>query len=166
MITDLFVYGTLKRGECRESMWPRKPTRIREAFVRARLYDLGAYPAIRVDALSTEDDVQVDASRVDQCDDLDWVAGEVWSFESDVIDETLAALDEIEETNQPGTINLYDHVLVRAYDRPGSSGHDGGNASTLALAYQYSDDRRLSHLRRLRPTSGASFVGWSASRDR
>lgn len=159
MITELFVYGTLKRGECRESMWPRKPTRIREAFVRARLYDLGAYPAIRVDALSVDDDVNVD-------DDLDWVAGEVWSFEPAAIDETIAALDEIEETNQPRTINLYDHVLVRAYERPGSSGHESGNGSTLALAYQYSDDRRLSHLRRLRPSSGDSFVGWSASRDR
>ena len=159
MITELFVYGTLKRGECRESMWPRKPTRIREAFVRARLYDLGAYPAIRVDALSEDDDANVD-------DDLDWVAGEVWSFEPDAIDETIAALDEIEETNQPRTINLYDHVLVRVYDHPGSSSHDGGNGSTLALAYQYSDDRRLSHLRRVRPASGASFVGWSASRDR
>ena len=159
MITELFVYGTLKRGECRESMWPRKPTQIREAFVRARLYDLGAYPAIRVDALSVDDDANVD-------EDLDWVAGEVWSFEADAIDETITALDEIEETNQPGTINLYDHVLVRAYDHPGSSGDNGGNESTLALAYQYSDDRRLSHLRRLRPASGASFVGWSASRDR
>ena len=142
-------------------MWPRKPTLIREAFVRARLYDLGAYPAIRVDALSLDDD-----AAVDQCDDLDWVAGEVWSFAPDAIDETIDALDEIEETNQPGTINLYDHVLVRAYDHPGSSGHDGGNNSSLALAYQYSDDRRLSHLRRLRPASGASFVIWSASRDR
>lgn len=152
MITDFFVYGTLKRGECRESMWPRKPLRIREAFIQARLYDLGAYPAIRVD--------EVDGDVVDHDKafggDWDWVSGEVWSFDRIDVPATLIALDEIEVTNQRGYRNLYDQVLVRAYDRPGS------RTSRLALAYQYSSQSRLIHSRSLRTGDGKTFVFWSA----
>lgn len=143
MITDFFVYGTLKRGECRESMWPRKPIRIREGFILARLYDLGDYPAIRVDEFEGEEP-------------LDWVNGEVWSFDRSDFTATLAALDEIEVTNQRGYRNLYDQILVRAYDRPGS------RSSRLALAYQYSALSRLTHSRCVRPREGGSFVFWSA----
>jgi len=150
MITELFVYGTLKRGECRESMWPRKPLRIREAFIRARLYDLGPYPAIRVDVV--EGDQEDD-------DALDWVGGELWSFERRDVPATLLVLDEIEATNQRGYRNLYDHVLVRAYDRPNS------RKSRLALAYQYGSQSRLAHSRCLRPRGGDSFVIWSAGSD-
>jgi gamma-glutamylcyclotransferase (GGCT)/AIG2-like uncharacterized protein YtfP len=143
MITDFFVYGTLKRGECRESMWPRKPLRIREGFVLARLYDLGDYPAIRVDTFEGDEP-------------LDWVNGEVWSFDRSNFTTTLAALDEIEVTNQRGYRNLYDQVLVRVHDQPGS------RSSRLALAYQYSSPGRLIHSRCLRPREDASFVFWSA----
>jgi gamma-glutamylcyclotransferase (GGCT)/AIG2-like uncharacterized protein YtfP len=143
LITDLFVYGTLKRGECRESLWPRKPLRVREAFVLAQLYDLGPYPAIRLDDES----------------DLDWIAGEVWSFNHEDALATIARLDEIEETNQRGYRNLYDQVLVRAYDRPGSRG------SRLALAYQYSSAGRIDQASRLRPRDGDDFVAWSTVPD-
>jgi gamma-glutamylcyclotransferase (GGCT)/AIG2-like uncharacterized protein YtfP len=151
MITHLFAYGTLKRGECRESMWPRKPQQIQTAYIRARLYDLGAYPAIRVDASEGND--------LDQSADegLDWVEGEIWTFSPTDIPVTIATLDEIEETNQPGVCNLYDHVLVRAHDRPNS------DQSKLALVYQYSCDERLAHSRRLRPRDGGASVVWSAA---
>jgi len=147
MITDFFVYGTLKRGECRVSMWPRKPLRIREAFIHARLYDLGPYPAIRVD--------EVDGDEA-MGGDWDWVSGEVWFFDRIDVPATLVALDEIEVTNQRGYRNLYDQVLVRAYDRPGS------RTSQLALAYQYNSQSRLIHSRCLRPGEGKTFVFWSA----
>lgn len=147
VIVQLFVYGTLKRHECRGTMWPRKPQQVRVAYVQARLYDLGPYPSIRVDSIDETDD------------DLDWVEGEVWTFDPNDLPETIATLDEIEETNQPGVFNLYDHVLVRAFERPGPS------HSVLALAYQYSCEHRLRHSRRLRPRDGESSVAWTAASD-
>ncbi|MGV3486875.1 MAG: gamma-glutamylcyclotransferase family protein [Planctomycetaceae bacterium] len=149
MITDIFVYGTLKRGECRESMWPRRPLQIRPAYVRGQLYDIGPYPALLVD--------EQDGQSADE--DLDWVAGELWSFERSDMDETLLALDEIEQTNQRGYRNLYDQVLVRAYDRPRS------RLARLALAYQYSSAGRLVHCRRLKPGPGDVAVHWAAVPD-
>jgi gamma-glutamylcyclotransferase (GGCT)/AIG2-like uncharacterized protein YtfP len=151
MIRRLFVYGTLKRGQCRGSMWPRKPQRIETAFIRARLYDLGLYPAIRVDGLIDDHE----ARGVE--DGLDWVEGELWTFAREDIPATIAELDEIEETNQPGVCNLYDHVMVRAFDAPNS------HHSELALVYQYSCDDRLAHSRRLRPADGESSVAWPAA---
>ncbi len=150
MITDLFVYGTLKRGECRESMWPRKPICIREGFILARLYDLGPYPAIRVEESGDPDD---DSLRVDK---LDWVRGELWSFSLEDVAPTITILDEIEQTNQHGDCNLYDHVLVRVFDRPNS------RTSQLALAYQFSSTLRLDQSRRLGPRDGDKFISWSA----
>jgi len=147
LITDLFAYGTLKRGECRESMWPRKPLRVREAFIRAMLYDLGPYPAIRVD----------EADDATLCDDsVDWIAGELWSFEPDDVLPTITVLDEIEQTNQRGFDNLYDHILVRAYERPTAG------PSTLALVYQLSRPRAVDHPQRLRAGNSEAFVSWSA----
>jgi gamma-glutamylcyclotransferase (GGCT)/AIG2-like uncharacterized protein YtfP len=150
MITDLFVYGTLKRGECRESLWPQKPVAIKAAYIRAQLYDLGAYPALRVDGVGVPGTWD---------DELDWVAGEVWSFDRDDVLATVAKLDEIEETNQPGFANLYDHVLARAYDQPGE--RNGEGLGRLALVYQYSDANALVHSTRLRPRVGEGFVAWS-----
>ena len=42
----VFVYGTLKRGEARARLWPRKPQAVEPATVRGTLYDLGDYPAL------------------------------------------------------------------------------------------------------------------------
>jgi len=42
----IFVYGTLMRGQQRESMWTKVPEQILPACARARLYDLGPFPAI------------------------------------------------------------------------------------------------------------------------
>jgi len=149
-MVNLFVYGTLKRGECRESMWPRQPSNIWVAYVRATLFDLGPYPAIRVE--ETED--------AGATDELDWVRGEVWSFNENDLPETLSVLDEIEGTNQPGSYNLYDHVAVRCYDDIHCETFIG------ALAYQYSSSRNLRYSRRLHPHDGESFVYWSASTGR
>lgn len=153
LVTDFFVYGTLKRGECRESLWPCKPITVREGFIRARLYDLGLYPALRVDDEQGElPSHHLSGGR----DDLDWVQGEVWSFTRSDALITNRILDEIEETNQRGYRNLYDHVLARVYDRPHAK------ASKLALVYQYSSSGRLSNHCRLRPRDGEIFVSWSA----
>ena len=76
MITSIFVYGTLKRGQLRASQWPRAPLDVASATTRGRLYDLGGYPALLPG------------------DDL--IAGEVWRMLPEDIDATLRVLDQIE----------------------------------------------------------------------
>jgi gamma-glutamylcyclotransferase (GGCT)/AIG2-like uncharacterized protein YtfP len=141
VITSVFVYGTLQRGQCRAAMWPRSPRAVSAAFVRGRLYDLGPYPALRCD----DDDLEAD-----------WVAGELWSFTADDLPATIRELDRIEETNQSGAVNLYDRILVRARPEPASA------QGELALAYQYSDAARLPEQRRVRPAGSAIIASWPA----
>lgn len=76
MIAQVFVYGTLKRGQERERCWPRPPRRIEPAEIRGELYDLGPYPAL----------VHGD----------DRVLGEAWFLEPADVEVTLKVLDEIE----------------------------------------------------------------------
>lgn len=167
LITDLFVYGTLKRGQCRETMWPRPPVSVRPAFIRGRLYDLGPYPAIWCGDCLCHDspaDTENPADRgnpADMCrpanscaDDCDWVAGEIWSIHPSDLAATIEELDTIEETNQPGVPNLYDHILVRAHDQPGSA------EPVLALAYQYSRLKDLSHTSRVHRRPDDRYVIW------
>ncbi len=135
-MTGVFVYGTLKRGQCRESLWPRPPLAVETAYIRGRLFALAEYPAL----WCGDSDSCLDES-VDSADD--WIAGELWKFAPGDLEETVARLDQIEETNQPGIENLYDRIVVRAYRQPGPS------ASQLAFAYQFSrrssllDDNRM-----------------------
>ena len=157
LITDLFVYGTLKRGQCRETMWPRQPVSVRPAFIRGRLYDLGPYPAIWCgDCLchGSAADIGNPAGGVVGADDCDWVAGEIWSIHPSDLAATIEELDMIEETNQPGLPNLYDHIVVRAHAQPGSA------ESVLALAYQYSRLEDLSHASRVDRRPDDRYVIW------
>jgi len=155
MITDLFVYGTLKRGQCRETMWPRPPVSIRPAFIRGRLYDLGPYPAIWCgDCLCHGSPADICHPADADADDCDWVAGEIWSIHPSDLAATIEELDMIEETNQPGVLNLYDHILVRAHAQPGSG------ESVLALAYQYSRLEDLSPSSRVHRRPDDRHVIW------
>ena len=72
----VFVYGTLQRGEERDTMWPCQPTKVEYATLRGRLYDLGQYPAL--------------------LDGDDLIEGELWHFKERQMSLTLDALDEIE----------------------------------------------------------------------
>ncbi len=78
----MFVYGTLKRGYLRESIWPKTPSMVTPAVIRADLYDLGPYPQSRRRG---------------------WVKGELWHFNPCEMDLTLAVLDEAEGFNQAGS---------------------------------------------------------------
>ena len=91
-IECVFVYGTLKRGQCRERAWPRQPLSIEPAWTPGRLYDLGPYPAL--------------------LEGSDGVLGELWHFAPGDMDETLRVLDGIEGfRNQPD--DLYRRVVVQ-----------------------------------------------------
>lgn len=90
-IDRIFVYGTLKKGQLRESMWPYRPTHIVGAKVQGNLYDLGTYPAMT--------------------HGHDWIAGDVWRFAIEQIPATLRVLDEIEgHRDRPD--DLYKRVVI------------------------------------------------------
>jgi gamma-glutamylcyclotransferase (GGCT)/AIG2-like uncharacterized protein YtfP len=79
-ITAVFVYGTLKQGECRARFWPREPLTVESAVIRGRLYDLGPYPALGPGE--------------------DAVRGEVWRLAAEDVAETLRVLDKVEGADQ------------------------------------------------------------------
>jgi gamma-glutamylcyclotransferase (GGCT)/AIG2-like uncharacterized protein YtfP len=91
-LSNIFVYGTLKRGQCREHCWPLRPVMTRSAWTYGRLYDLGEYPAMLPGNHR--------------------VAGQVWSYHKADSQQVLEALDRIEGTNQPGQANEYDRTEI------------------------------------------------------
>lgn len=153
--TNVFVYGTLKRGQCREKMWPRPPLSIRPGYVRGTLFDLGPYPAMWcADCHEWE---SAAASGNDHCD-CDWIEGEIWTLAKSDMAITIEELDEIEETNQPSVCNQYDQILVRAYETPCQAGNK--TPSILALTYQFSDIRKLPATYRMQPVGSSNVVAW------
>ena len=83
----VFVYGTLKRGQCRENLWPAKPLSVRQASVAGELYDRDDYPAMK---------------RGD-----DRILGEIWEFDSSTIQRVVETLDQIECTQGNSPDDLY-----------------------------------------------------------
>jgi gamma-glutamylcyclotransferase (GGCT)/AIG2-like uncharacterized protein YtfP len=154
IVTNVFVYGTLKRGQCREQMWPRAPLSIRPGYVRGWLFDLGPYPA-----MWCADCHEVDG---DTCDDTpcpcDWVEGEIWSLAKEDMAITIDELDAIEETNQPHTFNQYDQILVRVHQSP--EAHATASSSVLALTYQFSRLGDIAPNGRIHPVAGDNVVCW------
>ncbi len=97
----VFVYGTLKQGQCREKCWPLEPLSVVAAWTLGRLYDLGPYPAM----------VRGDTP----------VAGQLWSYNGQAIEKVRLELDCIEVTNQPGIPNEYDRVEVQVHTLDGTT---------------------------------------------
>ncbi|WP_417739389.1 gamma-glutamylcyclotransferase family protein [Rosistilla oblonga] len=126
---NFFVYGTLKRGECRERMWPHAPLQIQAAFVRGCLYDLGPYPAMIAGG--------------------DWVAGEVWSIATQHVQQTLAVLDEIEDYDASRANNLYNRLQVPWHLRP-----DAAAADSKAYTYHYARTEYLMAGQRIKSPAG------------
>ncbi len=133
MISSLFVYGTLKRGECRSELWPRDPLSIVPAWVRGTLYGRFDYPALKTG--------------------VDRVLGERWQFVEDDMDTVLKTLDEIEGTNQPGQPNLYDRVNVTAFDLD-------GKPLGISWGYYYSREPFLDGFAEIPSKSSEAFVQW------
>lgn len=107
----VFVYGTLKRGQCREDCWPVAPLSVEVAWTLGSLWDLGPYPALLVGS--------------------DRVLGELWSFAPSDLAAVFEVLDRIEGTNQPGLPNEYDRVQV--------SVTSWGRGELVASTYRYAD---------------------------
>ena len=96
MILSIFVYGTLKRGQCRGAMWPVEPQEVSTVYTHGTLFDRQDYPAM--------------TSGTDR------VAGERWDFRPEQIPRVLDVLDAIEGANQPGLPDLYRRVIVGTWE--------------------------------------------------
>ena len=96
MIRQFFVYGTLKRGQRNESIWPHRPVAVHDCWVTGQLMGRSDYPAM----IAGEDHV----------------LGELWSFGDSDVPDVIAQLDRLEGTsgNQPD--DLYHRILVSTFD--------------------------------------------------
>ena len=122
-ISSVFVYGTLKRGQCRGAMWPYDPLRVTAVFTLGTLFDRHDYPAMT----SGTDDV----------------VGEKWDFRSDQIQRVLEVLDAIEGANQPGVPDLYHRVLVTTWDLGEQSAANPRSDAAMSgkcYSYHYASD--------------------------
>ncbi len=128
----VFVYGTLKRGECRCRLWPRRPLQVSEATVRGALYDLGPYPAL--------------------VDGPDRVAGELWTFRPEDVQPVLQRLDQVEGFYPGAKRNLYERRVVECQTDDGRH--------TPAYCYFLADRRLLVGRRRVSPGRDG-VVRWS-----
>ncbi len=135
MPTAVFVYGTLKRGQCRESLWPLRPLKICEACVLGSLFARDDYPAMTAGQ--------------------DRVLGELWQFGAAELPMVLKSLDQIEGTNQADVDDLYHRVIVEAFD---TSDHLLGTAYT----YRYAGDPLADGFELIQPPSKDAYVAWPA----
>lgn len=140
-VVAVFVYGTLKSGQCRHHCWPAEPLTVEKAWTLGELYDTGPFPALFPGE--------------------DRVAGELWNFPSDAIARVLNALDVIEEY-RPGheVTNLYNRQVVECTDQ----------FARVHRAYTYiyarADQKR--EFKRVPPNhswNGRSYAVWPASAD-
>jgi gamma-glutamylcyclotransferase (GGCT)/AIG2-like uncharacterized protein YtfP len=98
-IDSVFVYGTLKRGECRETYWPVSPQSVVDAWVFGTLFGRSDYPAI------AKGD-----SRV---------RGERWIFQRNQVADVLRVLDWVEGTSGNAPDDLYHRHSVQVFDLHG-----------------------------------------------
>jgi gamma-glutamylcyclotransferase (GGCT)/AIG2-like uncharacterized protein YtfP len=133
MIAQVFVYGTLKRGQERERCWPCPPRRVEPAEIRGELYDLGPYPAL----------VHGD----------DRVLGEVWFLDPADVAATLKTLDEIECFGVED-VDLYVRETVECRSLADGLLH-------TAYVYFLADPAQARTHRRV-PTGAHGFAEWSA----
>lgn len=122
MQLNLFVYGTLKRGQRNHERFCQDPTTAQQATVRGRLYELPyGFPALVVpeaDVLATGTvnyltDIKTQnrtQARL-QGSSLGWdtIYGELFTFDDP--EERLPTFDDLEGF-RPGEKGLYERVLV------------------------------------------------------
>lgn len=133
-LQHVFVYGTLKRGQCREDLWPQAPAQVAPAWTLGSLFDLGPYPALLAGS--------------------DRVLGELWSYEPSQMAAVLEVLDRIEGTNQPGP-NEYDRLQVQVNSQ--------GGGKLYASTYRYADQAIANQLQPMVANffiEGQPYVQW------
>lgn len=119
-VTAVFVYGTLKRGQCRAPLWPIPPQRVEVARARGALYRLETYPALLPGP--------------------DIVLGELWHFATEEMPRTLEVLDEVEHYVDGGD-DLYTRQMVLC------QGEESG--AVKAWCYFFAQPERILHYPRV-----------------
>ncbi|MCC6508309.1 MAG: gamma-glutamylcyclotransferase [Pirellulaceae bacterium] len=140
-LTAVFVYGTLKTGQCRERCWPCEPLSVEKAWTAGELYDTGPYPALF------------------RGDDL--VGGELWTFPESSMALVLSELDAVEEY-RPGneSTNLYNREIVTCTDQQ--------YRNWTAYTYLYARPAERQFFQRLLPTYSwdeRRFAVWPPAAD-
>ncbi|MEZ6138364.1 MAG: gamma-glutamylcyclotransferase family protein [Pirellulaceae bacterium] len=147
-IEHIFVYGTLKTSQIRESCWPSKPLSVRPAWTRGQLYDLGPDPAMILPESTSP---------------LDRVAGEVWTYSVEHLPLVLHVLDQIEVTNQPGEPNEYNRQLVDVFLIETTAQFDREPSPIQAHTYIFAHQEQLLAAQRVQPTLHSSANMWMMS---
>jgi len=130
MLNALFVYGTLKQGHLRSSMWPHAPHSIVPAVVRGKLLDLGAYPGL----------IPGD----------DWVLGELWSIAAEHTPRTLEVLDQVEGYDPSSDRGLDLRRTVSVWPLASlADSHQGSPAQ--AYTYLIADEHFIASARHITP---------------
>jgi gamma-glutamylcyclotransferase (GGCT)/AIG2-like uncharacterized protein YtfP len=133
MIQSIFVYGTLKRGQCRARFWPVEPLSVCEAWTLGTLYDRSDYPAM---------------TAGEHC-----VLGELWRFSPREMPGVLKRIDQVEGTNQPGHQDWYLRVTVATWSPDGRPLED-------AFVYYYANDPVADGFALVQPKEPGSWVSW------
>ena len=131
--TSIFVYGTLKRGQCRERCWPRPPLRIEPATVRGALYDLGPYPAL--------------------VEGNDCIAGELWHLSPSDMHASLLELDRVEGFRSRAS-DLYQRVTITCQT---------ASVAVAAWTYRFARTEQLKPLQRILPNPESGQCRWPTS---
>lgn len=87
-IVAFFVYGTLKRGEVRQSCWPTRPLAVLRGRTRGSLWQVADYPGLLLEG-------------------EDQVLGELWLFKAKQEPRILEVIDQVE-----GYPSLYSRQTV------------------------------------------------------
>ncbi len=132
---NFFVYGTLKRRECREHMWPRTPLVVEDAWSYGELYDAGSYPAL--------------------VPGTDKVLGELWSFSPNDFEAVARVLDEIEEYRPLDPYNLYNREVIECETASGRR--------AVAYTYIYARLKDLPAFTRLVPPEPNDYTQWRSA---
>ncbi|MGI9441379.1 MAG: gamma-glutamylcyclotransferase family protein [Rubripirellula sp.] len=138
VISSVFVYGTLKRGQCRGAMWPFEPLKVSVVFTHGKLFDRPDYPAMT----SGTDDV----------------VGEKWDFRPEQMPRVLEVLDAIEGANQQGVPDLYRRVVVTTWDLCESGTNENridAEISRKSYTYHYASDPTDDGFTRIMPDQSA-----------
>lgn len=133
-ITAVFVYGTLKQGQCRAKYWPRAPQLVSAATIKGRLHDLGPYPAL--------------------VPGVDTIAGELWQFDAGDMESTMRVLDHVEGYGQLG-VDYYRRIVVECT-------RDDGEPFE-AFSYEFANPEDIAETPIVEPGKNGC-VSWSAKK--